>query len=256
MKSNSGPLPRSPQRILQVLRLVAEHTDNTSLARLSEMTGTPKTSLLALLRALTKNDYLQYTDGQYTLGAASFLLSAAIASRRVFPGIARRTIDALADASGETALLAEFTPERDAAVYIDKAESKRAIRYIAAIGDRRALYSSAGGRVLLAYQPEEWRNKYLAKVKLVPLTSSTVTDKKVMQRTLESIRKTGVAVTVQQVTDDVVGFGAPIFDQTGAVAAAVIIGAPLSRGVPNKDRFSKLVKEAAAEISGLLGYKP
>jgi DNA-binding IclR family transcriptional regulator len=248
------PPPRSATRIPQLLCLLANQPAGATLSQLSERSGTPKSSLLALLRALTQSGFLQYHDGRYTIGPEAVKLASAIVSQRKFPDIAIPTVDALALSTGESALLAELDADASEAVYVYKAESRNALRFIVEVGSREPLYSSAVGRVLLAFQPTEWRAGYLRRTKLVPLTSKTIKSKRELGRALDAVRRTRLATSYEETLEGVVGIAAPIFDRTGDVLAGLVIGVPMSRALPRIEILEGQVGEAAAEISRLMGY--
>jgi len=141
------PTPRSATRIPLLLGLLADEPDGATLSQISERSGTPKSSLLALLRALTRSGFVQSRDGRYAIGPQAVKLAGAILAQRKFPDIAIPLVDALALATGESALLARLDFDSPAAVYIYKAESRNALRFIVEMGSREPLYSSAVGRV-------------------------------------------------------------------------------------------------------------
>jgi hypothetical protein len=84
--------------------------------------------------------------------------------------------------------------------------------------------------VLLAFQDEAWRRDYLRRADLRAMTQHSVTDRAQLVRLIEQVRETGVAFTFGEVTPDVAGFSAPIFEPDGRVNAALIIAAPIDRG--------------------------
>lgn len=250
----ASPGPRATTRIVQVLRILAELPAGATLSQLSELAATPKTSLLALLRALTHAHYLVHRDGKYSLGVESFKLGAAIVAQRRFPEIARPVMERIALEAGETVLIGQLASDRPSLVYVMSAESRHAIRFIAGIGERRELYSSSGGRVLLAAMSGAQQAEYFRTTAIVPHTPYTVTNKRELRRLVKEAGDTGMAVTVNQSSLDVVGFGAPIRDETGTVIAALVMGTPASRGIPQMERFKVLMVQGAAEISELLGF--
>ncbi|WP_175597339.1 IclR family transcriptional regulator [Peristeroidobacter soli] len=247
--------PRSVTRLLNVLRVLAMSEESSSLAQLSLAIRTPKTSLLALLRTLVEAGYVVQREAGYALGPEAFALGSVIIGQRKLGQLARPVLQKLAEQSGETILLAELSSDAAYAVYIDKAESTRAIRFIANVGERRPLYSSAGGRVLLAFQSDEFRKDYLAKTKLEPINPKK---KKMTRSELEGLiqdaRKSYLTTTNEDVSEGVMGFGSPVFGRGGEVVAALSIGAPVIRGQQNAAMMSKLVKSGAKEISRILGH--
>lgn len=245
---------RTAVRIVKILQFVAERADGASLAQLSTGLGAPKTSLFSLLRALADSNYLIQTDGRYHLGNAAFALGSANVGRRHFPDVAMPIMRALAEESGETVFISELVPGEPVAIYIARAESSNPIRFMASIGERRPLYSSSGGRVLLAYQPQKWQDEYLKTTKLVAHTPRTVTDKAELRKILKKIRETGLSRTHEDVHEGVSAFAAPIFDRSGKVIAALALASPTSRAVDKAATLAALVKKAAGVISAVIGY--
>ena len=250
----ASPGPRATTRIVQVLRILADHPQGATLTELADLSATPKTSLLALLRALTHAHYLAHDGGKYVLGVEAFKLGAAIVAQRRFPEIARPVMERLALEAGETILIGQLASDRPSMVYVMSAESRGAIRFIAGIGERRELFSSSGGRVLLAAMSEAQQAEYFRTADLRAHTPATRTHKRELKAILKEVAETGVAVTVEQSSADVVGFAAPIRDESGAVIAALVMGTPVSRGVPGMERFKALIARGAVEVSALLGY--
>lgn len=247
--------PRTAVRIVKILQYIAERDGGATLAQLSVGIKAPKTSLFSLLRALTDSQYLLQADGRYHLSNAAFALGAAIVARRQFPDVAMPVLRALADESGETAFISELIPQEAVAVYVARAESRNPIRFMASIGERRPLYSSSGGRVLLAYQPQKWQDDYLKKTKIVAHTPSTIVDKAEIRKLLGTIRATGLSRTHQDVHEGVSAFAAPIFDRSRQVIAALALAAPTSRANDKEDLFARLVIKAAADISAIMGHQ-
>jgi DNA-binding IclR family transcriptional regulator len=246
--------PRSATRIPQLLCLLANQPTGATLSELSQSSGTPKSSLLALLRALTQSGFLQSRDGRYAIGPEAVKLASTIVSQRKFPDISIPIVDGLAVATGESALLAQLDADAAAAVYIYKAESRSALRFSAEMGSREPLYSSAVGRVLLAFQSPKSRATYLRDTKLVALTPKTIKSKRDLGRVLETVRRNRLATSYEETIEGVVGIAAPIFDKSGDVLAGLVIGVPMSRALPRIEILERQVREAAAEISRLMGY--
>jgi DNA-binding IclR family transcriptional regulator len=249
-----GDSPRSVARVVEILGRLAEEPHGLSLSQLSQAMAVPKSSLLNLLRGLVGAGYVAHTEGGYRLGGETYRLAGAVLASRQFPEIARPVLQKLAEQSGETALVGVPTPDRQFVVYVDKVESRTAIRFAATVGDRRPLYCAVGGQVLLAFQPAEARDQYLRQTRLVAHTPRTVTDKRKLRAMLDQVRAEGVAVTQGEMTEGVAGVGAPIFDNAGHVMAAVIIAGPQERIAAKAPLLTMLVRNAGADISRLMGY--
>jgi DNA-binding IclR family transcriptional regulator len=140
------------------------------------------------------------------------------------------------------------------AVYIDKVESQNTVRYTARIGERRPLYCSAIGKLLLAYLTPAKRQEYLKTTRLKALTPKTPVSRAVLRRELDEIRSTGLSVSVDEIAQGAAGMAAPIFDRHGQVVAGLVLGAPSQRVLAEQPRLAALVIESARELSRVMGF--
>jgi DNA-binding IclR family transcriptional regulator len=139
--------------------------------------------------------------------------------------------------------------------YVDVVESRNSVRFTVSVGDRRPLYCTAGGRVLLATGPEEVLRRYLSRLKPQALTAHTETNKRRLAEAIATVREKGVAQTVDQAADGVTGTAAAIHDAAGVAIGALIVAAPSSRLRHRIAELATLVLEEAAAISRSLGYR-
>ena len=248
--------PRALGRALEVLEVLARRRDGATLSGLSQRLGSPKSSLLYLLRPMTRLGYLvRSLDGRYRLGPAAFTLAMAALASRELPELARPFLVDLADKSGETALIATMAGDAPVAVYIDKVESRNTVRYTARIGERRPLYCSAIGKLLLAYLPPERRQEYLKTTRLKAFTPRTPVTRAALRRALDEIRNTGLSVSVDEIAEGAAGIAAPVFDRHGEVQAGLVLGAPSQRVLAEQPRLATLVVESARELSRVMGFE-
>jgi IclR family pca regulon transcriptional regulator len=98
------------------------------------------------------------------------------------------------------------------------------------VGTRFPAYATSMGRVLLAHQPADWLDDYLATVELRALTPRTIIDRAKLRSTLNRIRSQGFAVVDQELEDGLRSLAVPIQDTGGAVIAAMNVSARTSRG--------------------------
>ncbi|MBI2748800.1 MAG: IclR family transcriptional regulator [Burkholderiales bacterium] len=239
-------------RVLRLLRILADHPDGLALTPLCVAMNAPKTSVLSLLRGLTEHGYLQHDNAIYRLGPESFSLGASLVSARSLDVVVMPFLREAVARSGEIARIDRTAGQL---IYSPIIESTRTIRYAVPVGTTRPLFASSAGRVLLAFQDEAWRREYLQSTDLRAMTEHTVTDRKQLTRIIEQVRVSGVAVTIGEVTPDVAGFSAPIFEPGGRVNAALIVAAPIERGRVAAADLRRLVMELAANISRALGYR-
>lgn len=242
--------PRAMGRVLALLELLARAPGGLPLADISVALGAPKSTLLNSLRPLVADDFLVVEGVLYRLGPKAFRLAATIGSAYDLPCMVRGYLRALADQTQETIGLAVLDHEMKRFVYIDVIESSRPVRYTMRLGMSGPLYSTAAGRVLLAYQPEDYRNDYVAKARLVALTERTNTDREILRAQLQEVRETGVWLSLGESVADSAAVAAPIFGPDGTVLAAVSLGAPTDRMASNREALMQAVMKTAAHASG------
>lgn len=250
--------PQSVTRVIHILEALCESPNPISLADLSRSLHTPKSSLAALLRGLAVSNFVVASEGVYRLGPGAFGLGSALLEarrRHQSSDLIRDGMRRLLERSGETVLFAVRDAGATTITYVDVLESPNAVRFAVSVGDRRPLYCTAGGRVLLATgEPEEAR-RYLKQLKPRRLTRTTDTDKHKLARAIEAARQKGVAQTMDQASEGSGGTAAAIRDASGNVLGALIVAAPTSRLKNRAAELARLVLAEAGAVSRSLGYR-
>jgi DNA-binding IclR family transcriptional regulator len=252
---------QSPQSVTRVIRLIetlCTSPVSMSLADLARALDAPKSSLAALLRGLADEDFVITADGAWRLGPGAFGLGSALleARRRLQSSdLVRDGMRRLAERCGETVLFGVRDEDGETLTYVDVIESRKTVRFIVPVGDRRPLYSTAGGRALLAAGPEQELRRYLERLRPEAFTPETETSKRGIAELVAGAREAGVAQTIDQASDGVTGTAAVIHDAAGTVLGALIVAAPSLRLTDRLAELKRLVLEEAAAISRSLGYR-
>lgn len=250
--------PQSVTRVIQILEVLCASTKPVSLAQLSRDLNAPKSSIAALVRGLTDADFMVPSDGSYRLGPAAFGLGGALlqARRRLQSStLVREGMQRVAERSSETVLFAVRDKTSDTITYIDAVESRNVVRFAVTMGDRAALYCTAGGRALLSAATDGEVRQYLRRLKPEPLTPKTVIDKRELTQIIATARQTGFAQTLDQAGDGSAGIASVIQDSSGAAIGALVLAAPSWRMQRRNAELIQLVMQEAVSISATLGYR-
>lgn len=253
-----GNSPQSVTRVIHILEALCASSAPLSLADLSRALDTPKSSLAALLRGLALSGFVVGTEGTYRLGPGAFGLGSALleARRRLQSSdLVREGMRRLAERSGETVLFAVRDADAETITYVDIIESRYPVRFAVAVGDRRQLYCTSAGRVLLAADSDEAVRRYLKQLKPQQLTTSTETNKRRLSEAIATARETGFAQTVDQTFEGVIGTASAIRDASGVAIGSLVIAAPSSRRKNRGAELARLTLDEAATISRSLGYR-
>jgi len=228
----------------------------TDLAR---AIGGQKSTAFRLLATLREAGYIQRDEDseKYSLSLKLFRIgSGAIRSldlnRAALPVVGR-----LAKLSSETVHLCIL--DNDQVLYLHKIESTFSLKVtmVSRVGFVTPLYCTGVGKVLLAWQEEEYIQRYLRDVRLVRFTESTITDPMALVSELQKIRIKGYAYDDEEHELGVRCAAAPIFDMYGDIAAALSVSGPSVRMVSRQmEAVRELVKDSAFEISRRMGYEP
>lgn len=257
-KPASGKAPLSVARVLQILKVLSLSDKPLGLAELSRQLGTPKTSLIGLLRGLVDMNYVLFSNGTYRLGGSAFELASSVLSARQrhhMGDYIRSGMTALSEKSGETVLYAILTDEDPPTMtYVGLVESRGALRISVGIGDRSPLYCTAGGRVLLAGMTDEEVRDYLARTPLNSINSKTETNAKRLFKLVQEARSEDFASVADEMVQGVTGLAAPIRDSSARVLGALIVTGPTGRVAADEAELKSQVLEAAQGISLSLGY--
>jgi IclR family pca regulon transcriptional regulator len=246
--------PQSVGRVFRILESIAGQRAGATLSELARVTASPKTSLAGLLAGLTAEGCLvRDAGGRYALGPRVHSLAVQAMAGRELVMLARPVLRALVDATGETAVIGALAPDADLAVYLDKVESANPIRYAVTVGERRELYCTAIGKMLLAHFESARLRRYLRTTARRRFTPTTITSTADLLADVAKIRREGIARTNGERVDGASGLAAPVFAADGSVAAALLIAGPTERMRANQKRNEQLLRSAAAECSRLAG---
>lgn len=236
---------------------VAARRGGVSLAELALQLALPKTSLHRLLRTLEGGGYLTHAGGLYAPGPESLRLANVLgrASQLAdFPACARPLLEGLAAETGETVMLSVLSEAGAETIYVDVIESEAPLRFTLRVGNRRPLFSTASGKVMLAFSPAEARKRYLANADFLQFTLET-SNRKDMPAILRQARDEAVVFDRNGIVDGASGVASPAFDRDGALFCAVSVAGPTERIEAHRARIEALVREAGARLSAVLGWE-
>lgn len=246
---------RALAKAVFLLEQLAEERDATP-RRLAELIDEPRTTTYRLLRSLEALDLVEpgTQPGSYRLGWKLMRLGAAVVERLDERQAALPVMERIHEQVGETVFLL-VRRERNA-VCIERLEGLRVQSLALRLGGSLPLHVGAGPRALLAFEPESEWETYLGDGALEAPTKETPTVRKALLRELTETRERGYAVSDEDVTPGIASLGAPIFDYTGGVRAALSIGGLKSLVLGDeREKFVDLLVDGARDISRSLGHE-
>jgi DNA-binding IclR family transcriptional regulator len=123
------------------------------------------------------------------------------------------------------------------------------------LGGSLPLHLGAGPRTLLAWEPREEWEAYVARRPLEAMTEKTPATREALFVELERSLSQGYAVSDEDVTPGIASLGAPVLDYTGQIRAAVSIGGLRTLLLEEiREEAIELLVTGAREISAALGH--
>ena len=242
------------EKASDVLALFDREHSEWGVREVAEALGLAKSSAHDLLTSLERVGLLGKTDeGRYRLGWRLVTLSETLLATTELRREARPILEELAEQYRETIHLAVLDDTK--VVYVDKLEGKQAVRVeLTSLGTRLYAHCSALGKVLLAYQPAE-NVKRIIKIEGLPrFTANTITDADELEQTLARVCKQGYATDQEEILPDLCCIGAPIYNHSAHVIAAISMSIPAYRFQRSQAEFRKAVMRTGKRISERLGY--
>ncbi|MET7456120.1 IclR family transcriptional regulator [Streptomyces sp. NPDC005574] len=242
----------APDRLLSVLGAFDHEHPALCLTDISRRAGLTLTTAHRLVAALTEWGALERdASGVYHVGLRLWEVAALAPRGLALRQVALPHLEDLYEATHENVQLAV----RDAAevVYIEWISGRSAVGVHIRVGARWPLHATGVGLVLLAHGEAAFQETYCSGP-LASFTPHTITDGVRLRRELAEVRRSGVAVSSRQVTEDALSVAAPVRGPGGSVVAAVSVVVP--RADAQVPVLVPAVRLAARGISRALGWQP
>lgn len=226
-----------------------------SLAEVARATGLSEATALRYLASLARNGLVERDEvsGQYGLGLRLFQLGARALGDPDPRKVALPFMERLLERFEETVNLA--MRHGDEIVIIEVIEGTRSIKKGATIGEQDFWHSSALGKSILTFLPEDEVRGIIRRRGAPGYTRTTLTTFEELASAFERVRQLGYAIDDGETEEGLRCVGAAIFDQRGRPSYSISLSGPANRFTPRVVReMGKEVSSAAASISAKLGY--
>ena len=240
-------------RAFDIIELLAVEPGGLGVSDIARRLALNKSTVHRILNAITERGYLEKTvEGTYRLGIHS------VASTKLsdieLTTEAKPYLYELTNKLGQSSHLAIL--DGSDAVYIDKVEVTKNLRLYSQIGKRIPVYCSGLGKSLLLDTEDSMILSILSSQKMNKFTNTTLTTPQAVLKEIQEARVTGWTIDDEEHDEGIRCVAAPIYDFTGKIIASVSSAGPSNIYTKSKDEeISKLVMEAAYEISVRMGYK-
>jgi DNA-binding IclR family transcriptional regulator len=216
------PSPPAIDRALGLLELLAHSHHGLTLAEVAERMGIPRSSAHTILLSLERRDWLRRSakTRRYLFGPKLFSLASRALGGMSLRETAAPALKALQQQTGLSVHAAIL--EENQAVLVEQFVPPQT-RAHTWVGKRMDLHCTALGKVLLAWLPEESVRQIVSGRVLSRHNENTKASPRRLLEELQETRKRGYAVDDEEAEIGYRCLGAPVFDASGTVIAAISV---------------------------------
>jgi IclR family KDG regulon transcriptional repressor len=242
---------KSLQKALRILSHFGDSGPELGLTQLASALSLNKTTVYRLLTAMEKFDVIERNPAseRYRLGLKLHELGTKAVASRTLRSEARPFLEQMSDRCNEAVSFA--VPGVGGILCLDRVDSPHTIITLrTTVGARFPAHSTAIGKAVLAYLPEDAVEQILFENGLVRFTPFTLTRVSDLRKNLREIRERGYALDKQELERGLSGVAAPVLAKGNRIVAAVGIAGPTPRfrGKELAQKIS-LARETASRIS-------
>jgi DNA-binding IclR family transcriptional regulator len=189
--------------------------------------GMAKGAVHRHLATLTDCEYIANENGKYRLGLRYLDMANQVKDLVGNYDVITNELERLATETGEIAQFA--TEEHGWVTYVYKADSESDIQTASSAGKREYMHSTALGKTMLAWMPDDRVTAILDKHGMPRKTEYTTTDRSAIFEHLNDIRDQGYALDNQENIEGLCCVAVPVTDANSEVFGAVSLSGPASR---------------------------
>jgi DNA-binding IclR family transcriptional regulator len=215
-------------KALQVLSYLGQQRRELSLKEVAHGVGFPQTTTYKYLCTLLTSGFVARDPSTdlYRLGVRLWELGQLVNGDLHIRKVALPFMQTLRDRYNETVNLGVL--DGTEVIYVEMVESRLSLRMQAQLGGRDPVYSTALGKAIIAFLPEEEWGNHLPK-QLSERTPHTLNSFSALKQDLRATRMRGFSIDRAENEEGARCIGAPIFDSYKNPVAAVSLSAPAMR---------------------------
>lgn len=250
---------RQPQSVSAVLRVFAvlqalSERSEIGISDLSARLALPKATVYRFLNTMKTLGYVrQEADSErYGLTMKVFELGSKALRYPELVDLARPHMQLLADKTGETVHLGMLIDSE--LIYVHKIDSRHMLAMYSRVGRRAPLHCTAIGKVLLAWEQPERRDRILAGVDFKRYQENTIVEREAFLSELDRVKAQRFGEDREEFDDHIRCLGIPIFDRLGQPIAGMSISFPSFRyDEASAPELVAMLTAASRDISSKLG---
>lgn len=239
-------------RGLAVVKAFSDQRRSMTIAQISHKTGIPRAAVRRCLYTLKQLGYAEAEANNFYLKPKILTLGYSYLSSTPLTISAQPYLNQVSRTLNESCSLA--TLDDVDILYVARSSTSRVMSVSLSTGSRLPAYCTSLGRVLLSALNETELKAYFGKADLRRYTERTIVSEDRLRQIFRGIRQSGYAVVEEELEIGLRSIAVPVRGASGAVVAALNIGAQATRVTKAEMELNFLptLLNAASELSVML----
>jgi len=243
------------ERTLKIFDLLSDSPQGLSISEISRELNFPRNSVFRVMSTLDNFGYVNKDDESKSFTLSLKLLQQGIKALSDMPIVEK----AIPEMHSLQKIYKETVPlgilRGNMGVIIEEVVGTHLFKYVLEPGKLFHLHTSAPGKAILAYLPDDEREKLLKSITYSRFNKRTITNPDKLRKKLKHVKKQGYSIDHAEEVDGMHCLGAPIFNRRGYPIAAIWLTGPSMRiNEEDFDKIGKDVRRHSDRISKSLGY--
>ncbi|MCB8745761.1 DNA-binding transcriptional regulator KdgR [Rhodoferax sp. U2-2l] len=248
--------PESVAAVLKVFALLQALAENneTGISDLSVRLAMPKATVYRFLQTMMTVGYVrQEKDSErYGLTMKMFELGTKALQFPDLVDLAKNHMQMMADLTGETVHLGTLIDSE--IIYLHKVDSRHTLGMYSRVGRRAPLHCTAIGKVLMAWEDPERRDRVLKGCDFKRYRDKTIVNAEAFVTELAQVKAQAYGEDREEFDDHIRCLGVPIFDRLNRPIAGFSISFPTFRyDDAKRPEVVAMLQAASKDISAQLG---
>lgn len=253
-KERDAGVLQSVDNALKIIDVLTSYHE-MGISEISRMLKIGKSTAYRLISSLKARGFVEQntSNEKYCLSLKFSYIGSIVLKRLDLTSISHQYLERLTETYNETTHLAVLDGIHS--IFIDKVNSPNvSIQMNSAVGSRMPAYCTGTGKLLLAYQSEEYVRKNLSNVNFEKYTYNTILDIDSLIEEFKKIRINGFSEDNEEKEIGLCCYAAPVKNNQGNIIAAVSISGPCARMKEKRVDIINSIKQVGADISKAIGW--
>ena len=254
---NPGPLkggepPKAERQSVQViaraasiLRALERNPEGLSLGEIAKLVDLSRSTVQRIVDALDREQLVLASSMGRGVRLGPALLRLAAATHFEIGEMARDTMESLSKETGETVDLSVLDDEK--VVFVHQVVGSHLLRAVSAVGEAFPLHCTSPGKAFLAGLDDVKLARLKKKLKLPRFTPATIVSWSALEKEIDGVRRTGVAVDREELTPGISAVAVLLKGPTGDLAA-LSVPVPTQRFDTNEAEVTRALVAHARDL--------